>query len=169
MMTRLLCPIILVCMSLVATAEETHSVQMMLSFNVCEKTAGGKQTEARPTLVAPTGKPFSMVVGGTRKQKTGGEDLYGGTRVSGTMTEAPDGRIRLSAKIELGSIVSPPDDQDTDFARTESLDIRTVLRPGQTKRFEYSDSKWCEIRVERVSAGELPIASSAPSTGPAPK
>jgi hypothetical protein len=163
MVARSLCPIIVVGMSLVATAEETPSVPMILSFKICEKSTDGKGLDflARPTLMELMGKPFSWVVGQSLKPKDGGEELYGGTRISGTMAQAADGRIRLSAKIELGSIVSPPDDRDTDFARTESLDIRTVLRPGQTKRFEYSDSKWCEIRVEPVSANELPGASSA--------
>jgi len=171
MATRLFCLIIVGCMSFVAAADETPQIQVLLSIKVSEKGSNGKSVRVfcDPTIVTSTGKPFSFVAGGTLKPRTGGDELAFGTRVNGTMTGVPDGKIRLAAKVELGNIIAPDVDQETDITRTETLDIRTVLRLGQPKRFEYSDSKWCEVRIEPVSAGKLPIASSATSIGTAPK
>ena len=58
------------------------------------------------------------------------------------------GTVQLALKIRIDVAISQDDDPETDLVRTETFDIRTVLRPGETKRLKVSASQWCEVRVD---------------------
>ncbi len=125
---------------------------MMLSIKLLENATADSKARilAEPSIVTTIGRSFHFVAGGTLKPKTGGGELEIGTRISGTIERSPDGAVHVALKIRVGERVSQAGDPDTDLVRTETLDLRTVLRPGVTKRIKYSQSQSCEVRVDAL-------------------
>ncbi len=134
------------------SAQVNSNAQRVISIKVCETASKGSKQKvlAEPTIVAVPGAPFLFESGGSAKTKAGDDDLDIGTRVTGSFEHMHTGTVQLSLKISIGATVSQDDDPRTDLVKTETLDIRTVLRPGETKRLKCSPSQWCEVRIDPV-------------------
>jgi len=155
MARRSLCTVLMFGMAALAysvSAQDNSNTQMVISIKVCEKAVEGSKQKilAEPTIATVPGRPFSFESGGKVKPKTGDGDLDIGTRVTGNFERTRTGTVQLALKIRIGFAVSQDEDPKTDLVRTETLDIRTVLRPGETKRLKSSASQWCEVRVDAV-------------------
>jgi hypothetical protein len=152
MLSRLLCTVLVAGITVLsgfANADGSSDAAVVLEIRVCEKESRDSKVKilAEPTIAATIGRPFSFKSGGSAKSKTSDREFDVGTQLNGKVERTQAGGVQLDLRISIGSILSPADDQETDLVRTESLDIRTVLRPGEVKRLKYSDSQWCEVRV----------------------
>lgn len=150
-----LCAIAIACIVALAhsvSAQNNTNGQMVISINVCEKTADGSKPRilAEPTIATVPGRAFSFVSGGSVKTRAVGDELDIGTRVTGKLKRTPTGTVQLALKVSVGFAVSQDDDPETDLVKTETLDIRTVVRAGETKRFKCSATHWCDVRVDPV-------------------
>lgn len=154
MATRTLCSVLMFCMLALAVsvlADDNPNAQMVFTIKVWEAAEGSKQKIlAEPTFATIPQRPFSFVSGGSVRPKTGDGDLDIGTRVTGNFERTRAGTVQLVLKMCIGEEISQDDDPESNLVRTETLDIRTILRPDETKRLKVSDSKWCEVRVDPV-------------------
>jgi len=126
--------------------------QMILSIRLLDKprSDGKVRVLAQPRVATPIGSPFSTMQGYKVKSRTGGADLEFGERVTGRLTQLPDGRVHLAITLSRGSHVNPPGNADTDLVRTEALEIQCFLQPGVVKRIDCTNSQTCELRLERI-------------------
>lgn len=126
--------------------------QFVVSIRLLDKSRsdGKVRVLAEPRVATPIGSPFSTMQGQRFKSRTGGADLESGERVSGKLTQLPDGRLHLAITLGRGTHVALPVDADTDLVRTDSLDIQCVLQPGVVKRIDCTNSQTCELRLERM-------------------
>jgi hypothetical protein len=155
MARRCLCAVLVFCMAALTysvSAQVNSNAQMVISIKVCETAGEGskQKTLAEPTIATIPGRPFSFESGGSVRTKTRDGDLDIGTRVTGTFERTRTGTVQLALKISFGVPVPQDDDPKTDLVKTETLDIRTALRPSETKRLKCSASQWCEVRVDPV-------------------
>ena len=134
------------------SAQDNSNVQMVISIKVCDKAVQGSKPRilAEPTIATIPGCAFSFESGGSVKANAGDDDFDIGTRVNGKFERTGTGTVRLALKIRIGLIVPQEDDPKTELVRTETVEIRTVLRPGETKRLTCSASQWCEVTVDPV-------------------
>lgn len=134
------------------SAQNNTNGQMVVSIRVCEKTLDGSKPKilAEPTIAAVPGRAFSFVSGGSVKTRAVGDDLDIGTRVTGKFNFTGTGRVQLALKVSVGFVISQDDDLETDLVKTETLDIRTVVRVGETKRFKCSATQSCDVRVDPI-------------------
>ena len=153
MAAHLLLAMVVAGLPIAVTANDSPGRQVLLSIKVFEQPTRSKPGTVltNPTIVSIIGRPFSVNAGGgTIKPKSSDDDLFFGTRSSGVVNEAADGKFRIAVKVELGKIVPQPDDAETGLVQTDALDIRTVVRAGETKRIKVSPTRWCELRAEEV-------------------
>lgn len=155
MKKRLLVATLFVCTAVVSYAvsgQNGPAPQMVLSIKVYEASDDGaeKKILAEPAIASISGRPFSFVSGGHHKTKAGEDDLEIGTRITGTFTRTGADTVQLVLDIRIGSAVSQKHEPKTDLVRTETIEIRTSLRPGQTKRLDCSRSQWCELTIDPV-------------------
>lgn len=141
--------------AMVCHAHAQSNPQIMVSVRMCEKGKGESPPKvlAEPVIVAMPGRPFSFKAVAPLSPTIGDGDLDLGTRVNGKMVDPGDGSIQLDLKIAVSNRVPQASDAQTELVRTETLEIRTVLRPGKAKRFDYSDSRWCELRLDPPESG----------------
>ena len=151
----LLCVAIIVCItafSYAASGQDKSAKQVILSIKISEKAPEADRLKilAEPTIATIAGRAFSFDSGGTVKPKTGDGDLKIGTRVTGKWERTDNGEVQLALKIHIAAAVFQEGDPNTDLVRTDAFEIRTVVRPGKTKRFNCSAHQWCEISVDDV-------------------
>ena len=174
MAARFICAIICAGTTVVTSAQEIGDkppvsyefrskpgAQVIISAKLYENDTQSKQTKilSEPSVVAMVGRPFSVASGGeVIGSKPGDDDLRAGPHTSGRVSDTGGGAFRLAIKLELGSVVPVKGDADTNIVRTDSVDIRTALRPKETKKFKISDTRWCEVRVD-------PVDQQAPTPG----
>lgn len=156
MCRHLLCVALIVCItafSYAASGQDKSGTQMILSIKISDKApeAARLKIVAEPTIATTVGRAFSYESGGTVKPKTGDGNLEIGTRVTGKLERTGNGAVQLALKIRIGAAISQENDPNTDLVRTEAIEIRTVIRPGETKRFNCSANQWCEISVDDVN------------------
>ncbi len=150
-----LCVVCIVCVaafSRAVFAEDNAGRQLLLTISIGEETSEADRPKilAEPSIATIAGRPFSFVSGGTVKPKTGEGDLEIGTRITGNLKRLQNGMVEVTLKTRVGNTVTQEDNPDTDLVRTEIVEIRTVMRLGETKRLNCSSSQWCTIRVEGV-------------------
>ncbi len=153
MAARLLLAMIVAGLPIAVTANDSPGRQVLLSIKVFEQPTRSKPGTAltNSTIVSIIGRPFSVNAGGgTIKPKSSDDDLFFGTRSSGVVDEAPDGKFRIAVKVELGKIISQPDDTETGVVQTDALEVRTIVRAGEIKRIKVSPTRWCELSAEEV-------------------
>ncbi len=156
MCRHLFCVALIVCInafSYAAFGQDKSGTQIILSIKISEKTPEAARLKilAEPIIATTAGRAFSYESGGTVKPKTGEGDLEIGTCVTGKWERTGNGAVQLALKISIGATVSQEDDPNTDLVRTETVEIRTFIRPGTTKRFNCSANQWCEISVDDVN------------------
>ena len=134
------------------SAQVNSNAQMVISIKVCEISGdeSDRKILAEPTIATIPGRPFSFVSGGKVKSQTGDGDLEIGTRLTGNFERNLNGMVQLALKISVGKSVVQTSDPNSDLVKTETFDIRTVLRPSESKRLKCSDSQWCEVRIDPV-------------------
>ncbi len=155
MFSRIHAAVVIACLTVTpqaANAQVDSSRQIALSIKLCEQVSGTSKRKvlADPTIIATVGKSFSMVSGGTVKPKVGEGRLEFGTQVTGELNTSDNGMIQAALKISLGT--HKQSDSTTDIVVSESIEIRTVLRPEETKRLDYTADKWCEVSVDEVNS-----------------
>lgn len=131
-------------------AEDDSNTHVVISINVCEKNLERSRPKilAELTIATVPGQAFSFESGGSVKANSGEDDFDIGTRVNGNFERNGTGTVRLALKIRIGSTVLQKHELETELFRTETVEIRTVLRPGETKCFDCSASQSCEVTVE---------------------
>ncbi|MFO0913391.1 MAG: hypothetical protein U0795_10570 [Pirellulales bacterium] len=77
---------------------------------------------------------------------SGGEGTEIGTRVSASIEDKPDQSI-VTVYIYLGR--EPTGDRPgTRIVRTETVSLKTALKPGEEVRIDCGNNRWCELRLE---------------------
>tara|TARA_R110002111_G_scaffold255157_1_gene321245 strand:- start:30492 stop:30941 length:450 start_codon:yes stop_codon:yes gene_type:complete len=106
-----------------------------------------KKVLAENTLQVPQTGELSDFSGGTPPSVQGEAALKVGVRVTGAIKPADQGRFRIALKLQVGSRVESPD-PETQVVRTETVEIRSDLKTGVTKRFHCGGQQWLELRLE---------------------
>jgi len=155
---RTLTAVILACMTSIpqhTNAQVNSSKQIAISIKLCEKAteSSPKRILADPTIVATVGRTFTMHSGGTVKPRVGEGELEFGTQVTGRLNQSGDHMMQVDLKISVGT--HKQSDAKTDVVLAETLEIRTILKPETTKRLDYSQLRWCELRIEEVDIPPL--------------
>lgn len=142
----------MVALSCSVWAQDNSSRQMVISIKLCERAAEGSKPKvvAEPTIATVPGRAFLFETGGSVKDHAGDDGFDIGTRVNGTFERTGTGTVRLALEIRIGSTVPQACDPQTELFRTETVEIRTLLHPGQTKRLHFSAFQWCDVTVDHV-------------------
>ncbi|HWL09519.1 MAG TPA: hypothetical protein VNQ76_14010 [Planctomicrobium sp.] len=134
-----------------AWAQEASSPQLQLSIKIYE--LGNEDSQQRvfaePLLVTPAGRPFSLDAGGIVKTDSG-DDLKIGIQVTGKLERPRADLVSIAIKAGVGTQIIQDNDPKTVLVKTDTFDIRAVVRLGETKRFRFSEIQCCEICVDSV-------------------
>jgi hypothetical protein len=110
-------------------------------------TTGKRKILAEPTIAVTLGHPFSFHSGGELNTRNGGDAIEIGTRVRGIVNEHEGDSLLVAFKLAVGRAVMDARNPDTELVQTETLDLRTTMIVGKTKRIDCGRSKVLEIRV----------------------
>lgn len=160
MTLRLLCPFLAIVLAAVShsASAQNNPTQLILSIKLCETSSEGakSKTLAEPSIVATSGRAFSFRSGGSAKPNIGDGDFDIGTNITGKFELTAAGAAQLILKIRVATAIAQEENPKagdaarSDIVRTEILEIRTLLKPGEARRFDCSDHQWCELRVDPV-------------------
>lgn len=141
-----------IAISCFAWAQDASPPQLQLSIKIYELGNEDSQQKifADPLLVTPAGRPFSLDAGGMIKSTVGHEDLRTGIHVTGKLERPHAGKVPIAIKASVGFPVMLNNDPQTVLVKTDTFDIRGVVKLGEAKRFKFSDRQYCEICVDAV-------------------
>jgi len=106
-----------------------------------------KKVLVESTLQVPQNGVLNDFSGGTRPPISGETALNFGVRLTGTIKPAAKDQFRIALKLHVGNL---NDSQvlQTEVVRTLTVEIRSDLKTGETKRIHCGDQQWLELRLE---------------------
>jgi hypothetical protein len=90
--------------------------------------------------------------------KSGDDAIEIGTRVRGTVKQHEGDSLLVAIQLAVGHPVTDARNLDIDLVQTETMDLRTTMTVGQTRRINCGRSKMLEIHIEPIT-----IADDEPS------
>lgn len=129
-------------------ADTTETSQTFLEIKVCQQEPDDNSVlvRANQTLAVNMDRPFQFNAGGTIKPKHTKDEIPIGTRINGKLQSQRSGACELALTIQIAEQRDVAD-EEMDLVQSETIDLRTVIAVGQTKRVVYSVGKSIEITL----------------------
>ncbi|MFH1299818.1 MAG: hypothetical protein ABIK07_02060 [Planctomycetota bacterium] len=106
-----------------------------------------KKVLVENTLQVPQNGVLKYRSGGGLPSLAGEAAMAMGVRITGTIKPAAKDQFRIALKLHVGNL---NDSQvlQTEVVRTLTVEIRSDLKTGETKRIHCGDQQWLELRLE---------------------
>ncbi|QDT30732.1 hypothetical protein [Gimesia panareensis] len=116
-----------------------------VSVKLCQQEPAKVLAEC--TVQTTAAGKFDSRSGGTLPVVQGAPALSVGVRAAGTITPADRQQFHVALQLQVGNRVSSGSAK-TQVVRTETVEIRSLLQTGKTKRFPCGAGQLLELRLE---------------------
>lgn len=106
-----------------------------------------KKVLAETALQVSQNGLLNSTSGGELPPVQGEAGLEFGVQVTGTIKPAAKDRFRIALKLQVGNRIESPD-SETQVVRTQTVEIRSDLKTGVTKRIHCGGKQWLELKLE---------------------
>lgn len=136
-----------------ASAQSDHTDRPSLTIRLVEEEKP-KKILAEHTIQSYFGGKLEYVAKGeTSAEMAASLQAFGkradgpvmlGIQITGSIEDAGRGEKRVVVAVQLGNAVST-EDPETAVVRTESVVLKTILKPNEEKRINCGGNRWCEL------------------------
>lgn len=132
-----------------AIVQAPAELSVLITAHLLEQRPGVKNPikMGEMTVIASEGR-FSYMSGGEIPSKLSQDKLQFGTIAKGTVTRQKNSRFMLDMTYSLGE--QPPQPEETELVTSQTLRLRTLFKDGETKKFRFSKSQSCEIKLQKM-------------------